>query len=98
MAIWMQSCIDVKVRNYSISSYTKLKEQELQDTHSYHHQKQNEDHYWIGPLVEFRKWLPTSTWCWEEWRRRRRRDGGLEKEESMPVWEASVLEEVREEQ
>ena len=40
MAIWMQSYIDVKVRNYSISSYTKLKEQELQDTHSYHHQKQ----------------------------------------------------------
>ena len=27
------------------SSYTKLKEQELQDTHSYHHQKQKEDHY-----------------------------------------------------
>ena len=52
MAIWMQSYIDVKVRNYSISSYTKLKEQELQDTHSYHHQKQKKkNHYWNSQVT-----------------------------------------------
>ena len=40
------------------SSYTKLKEQELQDTHSYHHQKQKEDHYWLVHLLNFASDFP----------------------------------------